>query len=131
MTDTPPEDELGRSKLTHSRRIELLERDRAQQSRVITQLIEKVQNGFTAEQLAQIRGAFREELADAGLRLDDGKSQDAAREDFRFLRRLRISYDGAARKIGNAILAGVIVIAGAIIATGFWRWINSGGKPPG
>lgn len=129
MTE-PSDDELGRGKLTLAKRIELLERDRAQQSRMITELIHNVREGFTPGQLAQIKTAFREELADAGLRLDDAEHQDEAREDFRFLRRFRLRWDGAATKIGNAVLAAVILIAGGIIATGFWAWINSGGRPP-
>lgn len=128
----PPEDEseLGRAKLTNTRRIELLERDRAQQSRMITQLVEAVQHGFTDAQLGQIRAAFREELADAGLRLDDADHQDEAREDFRFLRGLRRLRDSVAKKIGNAVVTALIVIAFVIIGSGFWTWINSGGRPP-
>lgn len=124
------DDALGRSKMTMAKRVELLERDRAQQSRMITELVEKVTQGFTSEQLSQIRGAFREELADAGLRLDGADHQDEAREDFRFLRRLRLSWDGTSKKIGSAILGGVIVIVGAIMVSGFWAWINSGGRGP-
>jgi hypothetical protein len=126
-----PEDEseLGRAKLTNTRRIELLERDRAQQSRMITQLVEAVQHGFTDAQLAQIRSAFREELADAGLRIDGAEHQDEAREDFRFLRRLRLAFDGASNKVGTAVLTAVIVICGVIIASGFWTWISHG-RPP-
>jgi uncharacterized coiled-coil protein SlyX len=123
------EDELGRGKMSLGRRIDLLERDRAQQSRAITELINKVQKGFTPEQLDQIRTAFREELADAGLRLDDATQQDEAREDFRFLRRLRQSWDRAAGKVGNAALLGVIGVCATIIGLGFWAWISSGGKP--
>jgi hypothetical protein len=130
MTEHLPEDELGRAKLTQARRIELLERDRAQQSRAITELINKVSKGFTPEQLEQIRTAFREELADAGLRLEDAKSQDAAREDFRWLRRARLAWDGAASKIGGAVLAAILVIAGAVIASGVVAWLQNVGKPP-
>ncbi|MDC9825689.1 hypothetical protein PRN20_18295 [Devosia sp. ZB163] len=89
---------------------------------------------FTPEQLRQlasvVKAAVREELADSGLRLDGSEHQDEAREDFRFLRRLRIGWDGTAAKIGNWVLVGVLVVAGSIIATGFWTWINSGGKTP-
>lgn len=125
-----PDDELGRARLTNTRRIELLERDRAQQSRAITELVNKVQKGFTPEQLEQIRTAFREELADAGLRLDDGKSQDAAREDFRWLRRARLAWDGAAIKVGGAILGALLVICGVVITSGLVAWVQSLGKPP-
>lgn len=121
-------DELGRSKLTMARRIQLLERARAQQSRTITELVNSVQRGFTLEQLAQIKMAVREELAEGGLRIESDEHQDEAREDFRFLRKLRVGWDGAANKIGNAVLAAAIVVAGGITATGFWAWISSGGK---
>ena len=114
----PPDDELGRGRLTQAKRIELLERDRAQQSRVITELVDKVGRGFTDQQLAQIRAAMREELADAGLRLDDADHQDEARRDFMFLRSFRRATNGAAAKIGWLIIAAV---AGAII----WL-VNSG-----
>lgn len=124
-----PDDDLGRGKLTLSKRIELLERDRAQQSRVLTELVQAVSKGFTTEQVAQIKTAFREELANAGLRLDDDDHQDEAREDFRFLRRLRQAWDGAAGKVGNAALLAVIGVCATIIGLGFWAWINSGGKP--
>ena len=80
-------------------------------------------SGFTDEQIAQIRAAFREELADAGLRLDDATHQDEAREDFRFLRRLRISWDGAVNQVGNAVLLALIAVGGTIVGLGFWAWL--------
>lgn len=87
---------------------------------------------FSQAQLAQltnaIRTAVREELAEAGLRLDGEAHQDEAREDFRFVRRLRKSWDGAVNKIGNAVLIAVIAIGGTIVGLGFWAWINGGGK---
>ncbi|KFL25004.1 hypothetical protein JP74_21835 [Devosia sp. 17-2-E-8] len=61
-------------------------------------------SGFNQEQLNQLRQVMREELADAGLRLDGPDHQDAAREDFRFLRRLRRGVDGVASKIGLMII---------------------------
>lgn len=88
-------------------------------------------DGFTPAQLQQIttavRTAVREELADAGLRLDDAEHQDEAREDFRFLRRLRNNFDGAAQQIGRAVLGAIITIILAIIAAGWWTWISRGG----
>ena len=60
-----------------------------------------------------VRLALREALADAGLRLDGGDQQDQAREDFRFIRRLRLLIDGTASKIGYAIIA-------AFIGGGIW-----------
>jgi hypothetical protein len=63
------------------------------------------------EQLLQIeavvRRAVREEIADAGLRLDDAAHQDEAREDFRFLRRMRKAIDGAASKVGMAVILAI------------------------
>ena len=75
-----------------------------------------------------VRRAIRDEFADAGLRLDDQAHQDEAREDFRFVRRLRKSWDGTVTKIGNSVLIAVIAIAGVIVSLGFWAWINGGGK---
>lgn len=109
MTTPPPEyDALGRAKLTLGRRVDLLEHDRHQQSRMITKLVDKVGKGFTDQQLAQIRAVFREELADAGIRLDSADHQDEAREDFRFLRRLRLGMDGTASKIGWLVIAAIV-----------------------
>lgn len=122
-------DAVGRGRLTNTKRIELLEHDREQHSRVITELVKSGQT-FTPQQLDQLRSAMREVLADAGLRLDDAKLQDEAREDFRFLRRLRRSWDGSARRVGNAVLSAAIVIAGVIIASGVGAWLNGGGKGP-
>ena len=128
MSAPTDDDELGRGRLTQTKRIDLLERDRAQQSRMITELVAKVGNGFTEQQLKQIRAAMREELSDAGLRLDGPDHQDEAREDFRFLRRLRLTWNGTSNKIGGAVLTALIAIAFIIFGSGFWQWISSGGK---
>lgn len=124
MVVPPEDDELGRGRLTQAKRIELLERDRAQQSRVITELVDKVGRGFTEQQLGQIRDAMREELSDAGLRLDNPDNQDEAREDFRFLRKLRRAFDGISTQVGRSILLGFIGVLAVIIGLGFWRWIG-------
>ncbi|UJW87942.1 hypothetical protein [Devosia sp. SL43] len=100
------------------KRVELLEHDREQQSRVLTGLIDQMGHGFTKEQLAQLRMAMREELADAGLRLDSADHQDDARRDFMFLRSLRKGVNGTAAKIGWLVIAAV---CGAVI----WL-VNSG-----
>jgi len=64
---------------------------------------------MTADELELlIRKTFREELDRAGLRLDAPEHQDAAREDFRFIRRMRLAFDGAASKIGYAILTAFV-----------------------
>jgi hypothetical protein len=83
--------------------------------------------GFTPEQLKQlesiVRTSVREELNDAGLRLDGADHQDEAREDFRFIRRLRKRVDGASSKVGAAVLlaltSGVIWII--IQGVNFWK----------
>ena len=83
---------------------------------------------FTRAQLAQltdaIRHAVREELADAGLRIDGIDHQDAAKEDFRFLRRLRVGLDGAAAKIGWAIIAAMLGGLVWIVGAGLNAWRN-------
>lgn len=67
--------------------------------------------GFTLEQLAQleaiVRKSVREELNDAGLRLDGAEHQDEAREDFRFIRRLRKRVEGAAARVGATVILAV------------------------
>lgn len=119
---------LGRGKMSINQRVELLEHDREKQSLVLTGLIDKMGKGFSPEQLAQIRTAMREELADAGLRLDGAEQQDEAREDFRFLRRFRLAWDGSTRKVGTAVLTALIGVALIIFGSGFWQWITSGGE---
>lgn len=127
MTAPPEDDPLGRGRMPLGKRVDLLERDRAQQSRVLTELV-NASKTFTPEQIAQLRAVMVDVLGDAGLRLDDADHQGEAREDFRFLRGLRNLKDGVATKIGNAIITALIVIAFAIVGSGFWQWISTGGK---
>lgn len=85
-------------------------------------------SGLTVEQLRQIeavvRLAVREELNDAGLRVDGMEHQAEAREDFRFIRRLRKRVDGAASKVGMAVILAItsgiiwLVVQGANIWKG-------------
>lgn len=42
------------------------------------------------------------------LRLDGAKHQDEAREDFRFLRRLRRGIDGTSSKVGWVVIAAML-----------------------
>lgn len=63
---------------------------------------------FSPAQLDQLRQVFREELADAGLRLDGPDHVDSAREDFRFVRRLRLGVNGIASKVGWAVITAII-----------------------
>ncbi|MDS1138570.1 hypothetical protein [Nitratireductor indicus] len=55
-----------------------------------------------------VRKAVRDELNDAGLRLDDADHQFEAREDFRFLRKLRTSFSGASSKIGATVIVALV-----------------------
>lgn len=127
MTASPEEDALGRKRMTLGKRVELLERDRAQQSRVLTAIVDAGKT-FTPEQIAQLRAVMREEFAGAGLRLDDAENQDEAREDFRFLRKLRLTWDGSTKKVGTSVLTAIIGVALIILGSGFWQWLNSAGK---
>jgi len=81
-----------------------------------------VSDSFSQEQLNQLRQVMREELADAGLRLDGPDHQDAAREDFRFLRRLRTGIDGIASKIGWVIILAVVSGVMWVFQLGLQLW---------
>lgn len=107
-------------------RLHALEQGQQQHARIITEALEKVGKGFSDEQMAQLRQLFSEVLADAGLRVDEPDHQDAAREDFRFLRRLRLNWDGAVNKTGTAVLVALIGVASTIIGLGFWAWLSNG-----
>lgn len=66
-------------------------------------------SAMTSEQLETlIRKAIRDELNESGLRIDDADHQFEAREDFRFLRKLRKALDGASSKIGMAVLMALV-----------------------
>jgi len=81
---------------------------------------------FTKAQLEQltgaVRNAVREELADAGLRIDGPDHQDAAKEDFRFLRKLRTGIDGLASKIGWAVIAAMLGGVVWVVQLGLNAW---------
>lgn len=80
-------------------------------------------DAFSSEQLNQLRSVLREELADAGLRVDGPEHVDDAREDFRFLRRLRKGVDGTAAKIGWTVIAAIVGGVIWLVTNGlnFWR----------
>lgn len=86
------------------------------------------EEAFTAVQLQQleeiVHKAVGEALGEVGLRVDNADHQDEAREDLRFLRRLRKMWDGAAGKVGNAVLGGLVTVLLAIIGAGFWTWLS-------
>lgn len=66
-----------------------------------------------------IKEAVAEAFDDIGVRTDKAEHVDEAREDFRFIRRLRRAYEGAAAKIGGTIL--VAIIGGIVYAL----WIGA------
>lgn len=80
-------------------------------------------DGFTAEQLAQLRQALREELAEAGLRVDGPDHVDEAREDFRFVRKMRKAVEGIAAKIGWSVIAALVGAVLWLVTNGlnFWK----------
>lgn len=51
-----------------------------------------------------VRHAVRDELRAAGLRIDDEDHVDEARADFMFLRKVRQAFNGAASKVGGAVI---------------------------
>jgi hypothetical protein len=59
------------------------------------------------------RDAVRSELEQAGLLIDEPGDREEAREDFRFVRRLRLRFDRTGNAIGNAVLLalGTLVVA--------------------
>lgn len=79
---------------------------------------------MTDEELEQlIERAVGRAFDAAGLPIDQTEDRRAAREDFRFLRKMRGAFDGAASKIGYTIL---LALAGGIIwlvtqGLLFWR----------
>lgn len=60
------------------------------------------------ELVALIRSAVRAEFSAAGMRVDAPADVDEARADFMFLRRIRQSFNGAAAKIGGAIILAMV-----------------------
>lgn len=121
MADIDDHNALGRGRMTNTKRIELLERDRAQQSRVLTALVDGSKS-FTPEQMAQLRSIMTDVLADAGLRVDAAEQQDEARRDFMFLRAFRRAVNGLAGKIGWLVIAAVFGAVIWLVTTGLNAW---------
>lgn len=107
--------------MTNTKRIDLLERDRAQQSRVLTALVD-ASKSFTPEQMAQLRSIMTDVLADAGLRVDAAEQQDEARRDFMFLRAFRRAVNGLAGKIGWMVIAALVGSVIWLVTTGLNAW---------
>lgn len=120
-----------RHELTDKERLGLLERDVRSHARSLTMLTNAVKSAgesFSDKQLEQMKQAVSEAFAGVGLRVDDPDHIDDAREDFRFLRRFRQSWDGAAKKVGGTVLVAIVGVGLSIIGLGFWAWIKRGGQ---
>lgn len=82
-------------------------------------------NAMTEDELiAAIRIAVRSEFSAAGMRIDEPDDQDEAREDFRFLRRLRRRADSISSKIGMAVILAVVAAGLGFLWTGFTNSIK-------
>lgn len=77
---------------------------------------------FTDEQLQQLRNVLREEFDRAGLRLDEPEHVDDAREDFRFLRKVRKFNDNIAARIGTFVIISGLGLLGWAITTAANVW---------
>jgi hypothetical protein len=55
-----------------------------------------------------IRAAVRAEFSAAGMRVDAPADVDSAREDFRFLRKFRLWFEGSSSKVGGALILAVV-----------------------
>lgn len=85
-------------------------------------------SSMTEDELTNlIRSAVRAEFSAAGLRVDEPEDQDEAKEDFRFVRRLRKGFDGASAKLGGAIILALVSGALWLVWTGFQHVV---GKAP-
>jgi hypothetical protein len=65
---------------------------------------------------AIVRKAVRAEFSNAGLLIDEDEHVFQVRDDFRFLRKLRMAIDGASSRVGQAVL--MAALAGFVSA--FW-----------
>ena len=77
---------------------------------------------FSQAQLEQLRQVFREEMGDAGLRLDGADHIDEARRDLMFLRTLRKGVNGTAAKIGWFVIAAILGAIMWLVNGGFNLW---------
>lgn len=72
---------------------------------------------------ALIREAVRDELAAVGMRTDDANQTEAVREDLRFARRMRLSVESFAARVGMAVIT--VIVGGVSLALWEgWRAIN-------
>ncbi|RTL72359.1 MAG: hypothetical protein EKK41_05045 [Hyphomicrobiales bacterium] len=68
----------------------------------------KVSSMTEDELIDVVRHAVRAELNMAGLRIDAPADVDEARADFAFVRRVRQAFNGAAAKVGGAIILAIV-----------------------
>lgn len=129
MTQEDDDADEMRRHLTDQERLALIERDLRSHARSLTVITKTLSGGFSEKQLVQLREAVREAFGDIGLRIDDADHVDDAREDLRFLRRFRESWDGAARKVGTTVLVAAVSVGLTIVGAGFWAWLSSKGHP--
>ena len=122
MNDTEPEDQHPKEPLSAERRLDLLERDVRSHARSLTALV-KSGTSFSNEQVEQLRTVLREEFGDVGIRMDGPDHVDDAREDFRFLRRMRRGVNGAASKVGWIVILAIVGIIALNFKDGisFWK----------
>jgi hypothetical protein len=57
---------------------------------------------------AAVAPAVRQELKDAGLRVDGDANQNSADADFKFLRKVRLWFEGGSAKVGGAIILSAV-----------------------
>ena len=77
---------------------------------------------FTPRQLQQLRAIFREEFFDVGLRTDNPENQEQLRKDFQFLRTLRYSVNGAASRLGWAVILSMLGAMTWLLTLGANTW---------
>jgi hypothetical protein len=121
VDDDHEDDPRRRASRTTAERLQMLETDGQSHARLISELL-KATTSFSNEQMAQLRGALREEFADAGIRLDGPDHIEEARADFRFIRRLRKGLDGYASKIGWFVIAAILAGAVWLFTLGVNTW---------
>ena len=83
-------------------------------------------DGFSPEQLLQLEAivekGVRKGFADAGLRIDDGASEDEARKDFAFIRAVRRTMGGWATSIGWFFIITMLSAIVWLVTQGFNLW---------
>lgn len=83
-------------------------------------------SSMTEDDLAAlIRSAVRAEFSAAGLRVDATADQDEAREDFRFLRKMRRNTESVGAKVAMLTLAGLVGFVGLLLSLGVQSWFRS------